>query len=102
MGFAAVHAAPGDTATSMSESAGRTPPASTEDTELVGGGAADTPPLLSGWACDHHGTGRHSVFGSYRVATEGPADGFLSSSTSRAPTSFSMSLFPADPSLETR
>ena len=31
-----------------------------------------TPPLLSDWACDHHGTGRHSVFGSYRVASEGP------------------------------
>ena len=34
------------------------------------GGVADVP-LPSGWACDHHGTGRHSVFGSYRVATEG-------------------------------
>ena len=28
-------------------------------------------PLLSRWACDYHGTGRHSVFGSYRVSTEG-------------------------------
>ena len=28
-------------------------------------------PLLSGWACDHHGQGRHDVFGSHRVATEG-------------------------------
>ena len=46
---------------------------------ISGGDAAadaDTlPPLLTGWACDHHGTGRHSVFGSYRVATEGPPPG---------------------------
>ena len=40
----------------------------------IGGCVADIPmPLLSGWACDHHGTGRHSVFGSYRVASEGAA-----------------------------
>ena len=29
-------------------------------------------PLLTGWTCDRHGTGRHSVFGSYRVKSEGP------------------------------
>ena len=34
------------------------------------GGAAQ--PLPSGWACGRHGTGRHSVYGSYRGATEGP------------------------------
>ena len=30
-------------------------------------------PLPSGWACDRHGIGRHSVFVSYRGATEGLA-----------------------------
>ena len=28
-------------------------------------------PLPSGWACDHHVLGRHSVFGSYRVSVDG-------------------------------
>ena len=46
-----------------------------EPTASVGWvGAASDLALPSGWTCDRHGIGRHSVFGSYRVATEG-ADG---------------------------
>ena len=69
-----------DFAGAVSKAAGTPYPAvasTAANVEPYGGGAlgdlAAMPPLPSGWACDHHGTGRHSVFGSYRVATEGMA-----------------------------
>ena len=77
-----VHDLPGDAAPIGAASKAAGPPSPTADSKTtgvkrdgkgaaVGGSAADTLPLLSGWACDHHGTGRHSIFGSYRVKSEG-------------------------------
>ena len=61
-------------APTASPSSGPTSSAVAGEAGLSLGGTAITgpPPLLSGWACDHHSTGRHSVFGSYREVTEGP------------------------------
>ena len=45
-----------------------------DDSEVTISYVVSPLPLSSGWSCDAHGVGRHDVFLSYRVASEG-ADG---------------------------